>query len=177
MKYIKEYINKYINKEITLRLESLKVKGWFKGNKEDKNKVNVYKLRYPEEVTRDEFNNKIDNYDKVPFTKEEIKFFEKFRDENKKKFIVIFFYHRYFYNTELKSFSWGFNTINIRFKGEIDNFRKIITKLDDEWYVIHEYRPFFNNNIEFNRYYICDGWEEVLGNSSKFLTYANLKSI
>jgi hypothetical protein len=163
MKHIKKFESFQLNEELFD-----KVKGWFKGNKEDKDKVNVYKLRYPEEVTRDEFNNKIDNYDKVPFTKEEIKFFKKFRDENKKKFIV---------NTELKGFSWGFNTINIRFKGEIDNFRKIITKLDDEWYVIHEYRPFFNNNIEFNRYYICDGWEEVLGNSSKFLTYANLKSI
>ena len=121
-------------------------------------KFESFSTRIPERVTRDVWYKKRMMYRQIPFSKEEIDFFQKLGEENVDSI------------TDISLSAEGFpllgpilNTgklenIYIQFPTEeIDDINNIeITKLEDYWYLIHK-------ESEFEEFFICDEWEEVLG--------------
>jgi hypothetical protein len=108
-------------------------------------------FRIPEEVSREEFDRKINIFSKVQFTTQEKEFFRNFRGEiGDKKYdtrlltsgntFVIIIYHSITHNL--------FSQIDI-------------TKLEDDWYLIYDNSAGYRNYV--GKWYICDEWEEVLG--------------
>jgi len=111
-------------------------------------------FRMPEQVSREEFDNKL-RYDKVAFTKEEDEFFTKFIEKNNvEQHNYIFTFHGRkapkFPKKHTKTFDI-FNSDGL-FLAVLE-----IIKLDDSWYLITDY---YKLSV---RRYICDEWEEVLG--------------
>jgi hypothetical protein len=99
-------------------------------------------LRIPEKVSREEWDNKLEIYDRLTFTYKEREFFKKFKRKNSKDYIVSYYLH----DVSLSGIQL-FNPKRCHIK---------IIKLDDEWYLI-------SSGDASYEWYICDEWEEVLG--------------
>jgi hypothetical protein len=111
-------------------------------------KFEGFNYRMPEEVTEDEWNRKCEIYGDEPFDKKEMDFFEELYKQQT--------FHRYRYK--------GNSIIFMEIYTSEDKWETIdisISKLSDDWYaicfVIDIYAPYYN------KYYIADEWEEVLG--------------
>ena len=108
-------------------------------------------LRMPEEVSKEDWNRKLQTFKKAEFTKLEKEFFKRFIDVNMISSHPILPKH-YFVIT--------INDPRGFYLGQIE-----IMKLDDEWYLISKGSKFEGSGINsiYTKFYICDGWEEVVG--------------
>jgi hypothetical protein len=113
-------------------------------SKFNENKDYKPNLRMPEEVSKEDWNRKLQTFQKAEFTKLEKEFFKRFRDVNIVSSHPILPKH-YFVIT--------INDPRGFYLGQIE-----IMKLDDEWYLISK-----GSKFEGTKFYICDGWEEVVG--------------
>jgi len=105
------------------------------------NPVDNKPKRKPQEVSKTDWDEKLEKFDKVPFTKWEVNFFEKLKRKDYCK-------------------HWKFSMDIVSSGSIIIGIHKII-KLDDEWYLIRRYSTEYGQ--EDDDYYICDEFEEVIG--------------
>jgi len=105
------------------------------------NPVDNIKTRNPQKVSKREFDEKLESFGKVPFTKWEVNFFEKLKRKDYCK-------------------HWKFSMDLLSSGSIIIGIHKII-KLDDEWYLIRRYSTEYGQTCD--DYYICDEFNEVIG--------------
>lgn len=120
------------------------------------------KWRKPEKVTKEVWDSKL-RHGKVPFTKKETEFFQKFKEKNENKKRKI----------DLGKIGES-DTISIKSRDNGCEYYKYIIKLDDEWYAIKSgyYEMVvdvtnvvgdLHGNDHYEEYFVCDEFEEVLG--------------
>ena len=122
------------------------------------------KWRKPEKVTKEAWEDKL-RHGKVPFTKKEIDFFQKFKEKNENKKRKI----------DLGKIGES-DTISIKSRDNGYEHYTSITKLDDEWYAIKSvwYQQVVDvtnvENVEgdwegdyYEEFFVCDEFDEVLG--------------
>jgi len=166
MKYLKLFESFEVNEGILDYIKS-KSKGIFKGGRRT---INVdshphpKNRRLPQKVSRIEVEKKLD-FNKIPFTKNELNFI----DELKKKYKLTI--TKYFYeldrpdNFDEVSENDDSHTISI----ENESIWIQIIKLDDDWYLIVQISKDVYGDEDLDvedpssEYFICDEWEEVVG--------------
>jgi len=116
------------------------------------------KWRKPEKVSKEDFEAKL-RHGKLPFTKREIEFLQKFKEKNK--------------NNKAKIDLGESDTISIKYENNNYQYYTYIIKLNDEWYTIKSgyYEIVVDvTNVEgdwdgshYEEYFVCDEFDEVLG--------------
>jgi hypothetical protein len=117
-------------------------------------KFESFSHRMPEKVTYDEWLMKYKRFGACPFTKGQIDFFRKLKEENSDIVDNVKVYKSTFGNIEGSEIR-----IQLLEESDDDDIIEIqLNKLEDDWYLIYKFY-----NLDSEEYYICDEWDEVLG--------------
>ena len=119
-------------------------------------KFESFSHRLPEKVTYDEWLKKYKRVGACPFTKGEIDFFRKLKEMNSDIVDNVKVYKSTFGNIEESEIRIQF--LNMEESDDDDIIEIQLNKLEDDWYLIYK---FYNHDFE--EFFICDEWEEVLG--------------
>jgi hypothetical protein len=118
-------------------------------------KFESFSHRMPEKVTYDEWLKKYKRFGACPFTKGEIDFFRKLKEMNSD--IVDNVKVETKPHCEVEESEIHIQFFNME-EDDDDIIEIQLNKLEDDWYLIYK---FYNHDFE--EFFICDEWEEVLG--------------